>query len=45
MVYNGSNTKLAFQAYGGATGAGYNSKIILNGGGAGAGDISFLVIM
>ncbi len=33
ILYNGSNTKLTLQAYGGATGAGYNSKIILNGGG------------
>ena len=36
MLYNGSNTKLTSQAYGGATGAGYNSKMILNGDGTGA---------
>ncbi len=43
MLYNGSNTKMTMQAYGGATGAGYNSKIILNGGSTiGAGDISFI---
>ncbi len=33
MVYNESDTKLTLQAYEGTTGAGYNSKIILNGGG------------
>ena len=42
MLYNGSNTKLTLQAYGGATGAGYNSKTILNGGNNSAGDISFI---
>jgi hypothetical protein len=43
MLYDGSNTKLTLQAYGGANGAGYNSKIILNGGGTiGAGSISFI---
>ena len=42
MLYNGSNTKLTLQAYGGATGVGYNSKIILNGGNNSAGNISFI---
>jgi hypothetical protein len=43
MLYNGNNTKFTLQAYGGATGAVYNSKIVLNGGGTiGAGDISFI---
>jgi hypothetical protein len=42
MLYNGSNTKLTLQAYGNATGAGYNSKIILNGGNNSAGSISFI---
>ena len=42
MLYNGSNTKLTLQAYGNATGAGYNSKIILNGGNNSAGSTSFI---
>jgi hypothetical protein len=33
---------MTLQAYGSATGAGYNSKIILNGGNNSAGDISFI---
>jgi len=42
MLYNGANTKLTLQAYGNATGANFNSKIILNGGNNSAGDISFI---
>ncbi len=42
MLHNGSNTKLTLQAYGGATGASYGSKIILNGGGTCGGNISFI---
>jgi hypothetical protein len=42
MLYNGSNTKLTLQAYGGTTGASYGSKIIVNGGGTGGGNISFI---
>jgi hypothetical protein len=38
MLYNGSNTKSTLHAYGGAIGAGYASKIILNGGGTGGGE-------
>jgi hypothetical protein len=42
MLYNVSNTKLTLQAYGGATGASYGSKIILNDGGKGGGNSSFI---
>jgi hypothetical protein len=42
MLYNGCNTKMTMQAYGNATGAGYNSKIILNGGNNSAGSTSFI---
>jgi hypothetical protein len=42
MLYDGSNTKLTLQAYGGATGANYGSKIIVNGGGTSGGNISFI---
>ena len=42
MLKIGSNTKLTLQAYGNATGANYGSKIIVNGGGTGGGNISFI---
>ncbi len=45
-LYNGSNSQPTLQAYGGATGAGYNSIIIVNGGGGTrGGNISFLMII